>query len=82
MIGEKSKKMWQCDREPRFAASDSTGSNAQEPEFANSQSRPILRTGTCLNLSDKWTFSRNAISKLAQWWALPRSSGVGAAMVI
>lgn len=35
MIGAKSKEMWQCDREPRFAASVSTGSNAQEAEFAN-----------------------------------------------
>jgi hypothetical protein len=30
MIGEKNKEIWQSDREPGFAASDSTDSNAQE----------------------------------------------------
>jgi hypothetical protein len=29
MIGEKSKEIWQCEGELRFAASDSTDSNAQ-----------------------------------------------------
>jgi hypothetical protein len=29
MIGEKNKEIWQSDREPGFAASDSTDSNAQ-----------------------------------------------------
>jgi|GEM_PF-4660618 hypothetical protein len=46
MIGEKNKEIWQSDREPGFAASDSTDSNAQRTAGAKLRTLSVLHDVT------------------------------------